>query len=134
MIFGRIFDKDEGYSDLTTSVIVNVGGDLSWQNAPRHLDVDNDRFISPLDVLSIINELNAPKSHRFDDSRLVTRISNDLPFLDVNGDGMVDPLDVLTIINRLNSNRLDGEGESLRSEIQDELFSDVDWLDEWMLD
>ena len=55
-------------------------------------DVNDDRFISPIDALQVINRLNShqasPTHHAFED---------------VNDDGLVSPLDALLIINNLNT-------------------------------
>lgn len=71
----------------------------AWQNPVDRHDVLDTGFVTPNDVLSVINYINAnvdqltvdPASH-----------SSSPPFLDVNGDGVVSPADVLSIINRLN--------------------------------
>ena len=67
------------------------------------LDVDGDDDITPLDVLVLINRLNAEKS---DDENQ----SNNL--FDVDSDGGTTPLDALRVINFLNdSHASNGEGE-----------------------
>jgi hypothetical protein len=53
-------------------------------------DADADGFVSPLDVLVVINQLNSS-------DRSLSRLS-----YDVDKDGIVSPLDVLIVINRLN--------------------------------
>lgn len=58
-------------------------------------DVNMDGNTSPLDVLSIINELNQPEF-----VPVQTMMS------DTNGDGTVSPLDALLVINRLNDPNL----------------------------
>lgn len=58
-------------------------------------DVNMDGNTSPLDVLSIINELNLPEL-----APVETIMS------DTNGDGSVSPLDALLVINRLNDPNL----------------------------
>ena len=95
-------------------------------------DVDNDTFMSPLDVLAIVNELNSPQYHTLQNSRLVPRTNNALPFFDVDGDGLVSPLDVLIVINAINRGNSGGEGEAVPSPIQDDLFADSVWLDQWL--
>lgn len=72
------------------------------------LDVNADGFISPIDVLQVINYIN---------SGLPTDLSlpatNVPPYIDVNGDGSVGPLDALLVINYLNSLSPSGEGEEI---------------------
>lgn len=69
-----------------------------WQNPVEPLDVDNDGFIAPIDVLLVINDLNAFGSRDLRDSNVPSE-----PYLDVNGDSFTAAIDVLLIINHLNS-------------------------------
>ncbi|MFN9714137.1 MAG: dockerin type I domain-containing protein, partial [Planctomycetota bacterium] len=67
--------------------------------------------VSPLDVLAIINLLNARGA-----SIPVDDLPDSTDYVDVNGDNQVDPLDVLALINFINAggntNRKgEGEGE-----------------------
>ncbi len=108
--FRYIVSDNEGRpsktADVTVLIVVST-----FQNPRNHNDVDDDLSVSPLDVLSIINLLNArgPSIH-------VDVLSGSPPYVDVNGDNMVDPLDVLQVINFINSNgalgEKGGEGES----------------------
>jgi hypothetical protein len=87
----------------------------AWQNPVEPLDVDNNTFIVPLDVLKIINELNNPKFIDGTGRLPIPPPANaPPPFLDVSGDGFATSLDVLLIINFLNTNRT-GEGEDERA-------------------
>ena len=73
------------------------------------LDVTGDSFVSPLDVLAVINAINLIKS----DSQTVAFAEM---FLDTNGDGILSPLDALLVINFLNrSGQVGGEGEASSS-------------------
>ena len=72
------------------------------------LDVDGDNFVTPIDVLFVINYLNTVASDSLSSQALPKR-------LDVNRDAAVSPLDALLIINYLNARSaasLNGEGES----------------------
>ena len=72
------------------------------------LDVNADGFVSPIDVLQVINYLNS-SAPRILDLADATGLP---PFIDVNGDGLVSPQDVNIIITYLNSRpRAGGEGE-----------------------
>ncbi|MCC7334890.1 MAG: pre-peptidase C-terminal domain-containing protein [Pirellulaceae bacterium] len=74
------------------------------------LDVNGDGFVSPIDVLQVINYLNTPTAPKVLNLADATGLP---PFVDVNGDGLVTPNDVLTLINYLNSRpRASGEGEA----------------------
>ena len=78
-----------------------------WRNPSDSLDVDNDRTISPLDVLSVINRINTDPNQS-----LPLRRPASANYIDVDGDKSVSPLDVLILINYIN---LHGSGSrSLR--------------------
>jgi hypothetical protein len=78
-----------------------------YQNNVNSLDVDNDRTVAPLDVLLIINDLNANGARE-----LLGRPSRNRPwFVDTDGDNHVAPLDVLLVINHLHAAAA-AEGES----------------------
>jgi hypothetical protein len=73
-----------------------------WQNSEK-LDVNNDGFVSPADVLRIVNDLNRGGPRELTDETAP-------PFLDVNGDLSVSPQDVLLVVNFLNEASSSGEG------------------------
>ncbi|MCA9128683.1 MAG: peptidylprolyl isomerase [Planctomycetales bacterium] len=77
----------------------------SHQNPNNSLDVNDDGFVSPADVLIIVNFLNANVG-----SGAISELPPPLPFRNVNGDLFITPIDVLIIVNFLNANS-DGEGE-----------------------
>jgi hypothetical protein len=81
-----------------------------WQNPRMPEDVNNDGRVTPLDVLIIINILNAQGSHRLPAPPTSGTGEPILIWPDVTGDGLVTPLDALRIINVLNE-RSQGEGE-----------------------
>ncbi len=77
-----------------------------WQNAidPLNVSGDIEGFISPLDALLIINELNQPQIGDPGTGRLPPADQIDEappPFLDVDGDGYVSPIDAIRVINGL---------------------------------
>ncbi len=72
-----------------------------WQNAVLRADVDQSAFVSPLDALVVINQLN-----RVGSGELPARDLNSTePFYDVDGDGFLSPKDVLVIVNVINKSR-----------------------------
>lgn len=71
---------------------------VDWRNPLDSLDVDQDRSISPLDVLVVINDINAKGSRKLPDVK-----TPGTAFLDADGDQFVSPLDVLSIVNAINS-------------------------------
>jgi len=98
------FLDNDGLSSNIASVTIRVTNSLH-QNPVNNLDVNADGFVSPIDVLIVVNDLN------FNGSRV---LPNDLPvppYLDVNGDRSVGPLDVLELINFINSRGGAGAGE-----------------------
>ena len=70
-----------------------------WQNVSLIRDVDNSSLVTPLDVLLLINNLNADGSRELPPRQ---QHGGD-PFYDVNGDNFLTPLDVLIVINAINS-------------------------------
>ncbi|MCA9192062.1 MAG: hypothetical protein KDB03_09875 [Planctomycetales bacterium] len=80
---------------------------VSWHNFLQREDVNGDTFVTPIDALIIINELNGPKYGAADTGLLPIpgpEISNTYG-LDVSCDGFVAPNDALRIINALNADR-----------------------------
>jgi hypothetical protein len=98
-------------------VAITVQTIYPWHNGIEPLNVNDDgyfkgnefvNFITPLDALVVINELNRAGSHKL----LVDRPRPLAPpFFDANRDGFVTPLDALWVINYLNRRRDGGEGE-----------------------
>ncbi|GIW99402.1 MAG: hypothetical protein KatS3mg111_2735 [Pirellulaceae bacterium] len=78
-----------------------------YTNPANRLDVSGDEFVSPIDVLQVINYLNNPSTPKV----LSLPASGVPPYVDVNGNGFVEPLDALIVINYLNSLRRSGGGE-----------------------
>jgi hypothetical protein len=84
----------------------------SWQNFDNPYDVDDDGWVKPLDVLTLINDINRFGARRLPE--ISSRTVMPAPYLDVNGDGLVSPQDVLIVINDINahSNQAGGEAEA----------------------
>ncbi|MBC8354315.1 MAG: hypothetical protein H8E66_20160 [Planctomycetes bacterium] len=81
----------------------------SWHNSAQPQDVDGDGFVSPIDVLRIINDLNSRGARQLN----APALTDTPPYLDVNDDGFVSPVDALIIVNALNSASQVPEGEAL---------------------
>lgn len=79
-----------------------------WHNVQRPSDVNDDGYVSPLDALILLNELNGagPRVLGSDEAVGVARVpagkSSSPRYLDVNSDGMLTPLDALIVLNQLN--------------------------------
>ena len=95
---------------------LNFGVILSespWLNPNLPEDIDNDTVVSPLDVLALINEINAGGARSLDGSGLSYP-----PYFDPNGDRSLDALDVLMVINYINVNPNGPAGEYAGEEEQ----------------
>jgi hypothetical protein len=92
-----------------------------WKNPRDQNDVDNSGVVTPLDVLVLINEINARGARNLDGSGLSFP-----PYYDPNGDRALSSLDVLQIINFLNNRsnppRSGGEGSDTSDQVP-EVFS-----------
>jgi len=116
---------DDGFADQmqTVTIIALAGGHqsdsatlhvadvdtITWQNPNNQFDVDNSGDVTPLDALTLINDINTNSARTLPDL-----LPSDLPppFLDVNGDGSITPSDVLDIVNAINNGGAgEGEGE-----------------------
>ncbi len=83
-----------------------IAGSSPWQNPLRSVDVNADGFVTALDVLLIVNDLNNNGARRLSGTE-----QSPPPYIDVSGDGFVSALDVLLVVNHINRNG-SGEGES----------------------
>ena len=79
-----------------------------YTNPKNRYDVTGDGFVSPIDVLQIVNYINAGFPSRPPLPPVAVP-----PYLDVNGDGFINALDVLAVIGQINSGLAGrgGEGE-----------------------
>jgi hypothetical protein len=98
-------------SEATVTITFGQPLPARYQNPSNRHDVNADGFVSPIDVLIIINLLNSQGA-----SIPVSGLPGPPDYVDVNGDNRVDPLDALAIINFINSGGTSGgEGEGLAS-------------------
>ncbi len=121
--FGRLYliiDIEVAGEAMTS--IVSIYERVPLHNKEMPLNTNNDRFISPIDVLIVINHLNSRENRKFDysieavgDNNL--RQDESFFYLDPTGDGYVSPLDALVIINELNR-RSGGGGEGEGADFQ----------------
>ncbi|HCA49802.1 MAG TPA: hypothetical protein DEP12_05285 [Planctomycetaceae bacterium] len=100
-----VFDDDGAESNVATVTIDVILDPYPWHNRSNGMDVNNDGFISPLDALLIISELNESGSYQ-----LPVTGATPPPFYDVDADGYIAPSDAVQVINHLNDNA-NGEGE-----------------------
>ncbi|MEZ6086842.1 MAG: dockerin type I domain-containing protein [Pirellulaceae bacterium] len=74
-----------------------------FQNQDNRFDVNNDGHVSPIDALSVINQLNQTGAMSLAGEAGSAGFSR-RSFVDVNGDQFVTPMDALLVINALNRN------------------------------
>lgn len=88
--------------------------DSVWHNHSDPFDVNDRDGVTALDVLIIINYINAHPN----DSSLPQPPALPPPYYDVDNDGQVTPSDVLAVVNYINSHPFAaGEGEASRNSI-----------------
>lgn len=100
----------------------------AWQNQVNALDTDRSGDVGPLDVLALVNAINA-QTRTLPLPRPAALLGQ--PDYDVDGDGSLSPLDVLAVINFINSKGSpSGEGETSNSQsaIANQAISPDDWL------
>jgi hypothetical protein len=83
-------------------------GQNPYTNPTNPFDVTGDGFVSPIDVLQVVNFINGSGA-----PTVPLTLPRDplLGYLDVNGNGFVDPMDVLAVINFINRQISGGSGE-----------------------
>lgn len=108
-IFAYAVNDNDGLSSNVATVTVQVVASL-YQNPSNRFDVNNDSFVSPIDVLMVINLLNSTGA-----SIPVEQLPPPPPFYDVNGNGFVDATDVLALVDYINSAGNSGSGEGEQS-------------------
>ena len=92
-------DQEDEATGTFSVTVISVRS--PYHNYNLNEDVNGDGFVSPIDALLVINELNARGSGPI----TTAGGSGWPPMLDVNGDGLLTPIDVLLIINHLNRTR-----------------------------
>ena len=92
-------------------VITVLANPFPWHNSAERLDVNADTFVSPIDALRIINELNLRRLTDMWGTLPATRPATVEVYYDVRADGYVSAIDALLIINHLNRQ---AEGESVQ--------------------
>jgi hypothetical protein len=102
---GYVVSDNDGLASNIATVTIQVVASLH-QNPTNRFDVNNDSFVSPIDVLIVINLINAQGA-----SVPVDQLPPPPPYYDVNGNGFVDSTDVLSLIDYINSKGGSGSGE-----------------------
>src|SRR4029079_9026892 len=94
--------------DTTQSFTIHVDKPHPLYNAANPLDVTNDKFVAPNDVVAIINYINAHPAGSLD---VPAGESGDLPYLDVSRDNSIAPIDALMIISHISAGLAGAEAE-----------------------
>ncbi len=103
------FDQIAFVPAQITILPVSGGGGANGEgntNPNNAFDVNNDGFVSPIDVLILVNLMNNNQGSGSGEGE------GDKLYFDVDHDGHLTPLDALLVINALNSRGGSGEGES----------------------
>ena len=96
-----------GYeSGTATLTITDDEGAFPWHNSRNGLDVNNDGFITAIDALLVINQLNTGNG-----GPLTPPPPGNNLFYDTSADNFVTAIDALLVINYINTHP-NGEGES----------------------
>ncbi len=94
----------DGYA--TSTININIADNArAWTNPDLAEDVNDDEFVSPVDALIVINDLNETGPRELPPG-------GGESYLDVSEDGSVSAIDVLLVINYLNEPINGGEGEA----------------------
>jgi len=96
--------------------MIRIASANPWHNAAQPTDVNGDSFVTPTDVLLVINWLNTQGSGTL--PPVLTHSAAEIPFVDTNNDGVLSPFDALLVINEINasaanSSQSAGEREAL---------------------
>ena len=95
-----------GHENLDSAGPSAAFSDVSpWQNSQNRFDVNDDGFVTSMDALVAINDINQNTARPLPtaDGEGVSPAF----LVDVNGDRFISPADVLAVINYLNADPLD---------------------------
>ena len=82
-------------------------------NPFNRFDVNNDGFVSPIDALILVNQVNTKGGGALGSGGSGEgEFTGDKYYVDVNEDGYLSPLDILWVVNRINGSNGSGEGEA----------------------
>jgi len=127
-----VADDDTGtHSD---SLTVTVTEWFPWQNPIHPCDVTDDGWITPDDVLILVNEINRGDVRQL--PALPQSPETPPPYFDVSGDGWLTPLDVLLVIHYINtfgSGPIPGESSAAASAFPDRFMDGSEAEGEWTL-
>lgn len=101
------------YVNAAPLTVIGAAGEGEFTNPNDPMDVNNDGYASPVDVLLLINYLNQFGVTDLTEFVGTANGEGEGPkyYYDVNGDMLISALDVLGLINYLNSQAAGGNGE-----------------------
>ena len=115
--------EPENYASLREMLVdAAMQSQKPWCNPNDAFDIDNSTYVTPLDALIVINELNSAGSYELPPPPAA---SSPPPYYDCNGDGYLTPLDALQVINYLNGGSPAAVGEGEASSYPSGLFVDL---------
>jgi hypothetical protein len=85
-------------------VSIDIEPEFQWHNLVNPLDVNNDKSVSPIDAVLIINLLNANPGGTSLEGMLSGGGASPTTYYDVAPDNFVAPNDAVLVINYLNAN------------------------------
>jgi len=117
---------DDGEPRLSATDAFSITVYNPYRNPDDSRDVNGDGLVTPLDVLTVINDLNRNGSRELP----IPPPIGIPPLLDVSNDLHVSPIDALMIINRLNESVVEGEAPAgtVNPDAADRLFSEENGL------
>ena len=95
-LYGPLSTERHSVATAWEAVGIGPAGTSRWQNQAEPLDTNGDGFISSIDALLVLNDMN------LSGSRMLGPADPTDPKIDTNGDGAVSPIDALLVLNELN--------------------------------
>ncbi len=99
----------ESKSNVATVSIGVIIDPYPWQNPRNSLDVNDDGFVTAIDALIVINDLNFNGARTLPNPPLPPNAPP--PYYDTSGDNEIAAIDALLVINHINDEIGGGEGE-----------------------
>ena len=103
----QVWEAVDERSKERVALTIDAGG----SGEGEALDINGDGVVSPVDALSVINDLNENGSRAVGNGAEGETAAAEAR-LDVNGDNFISPADALLLINHLNGKAESGEAES----------------------
>lgn len=79
-----------------STILWSGAAGLALTNPANRFDVNSDGYVTPTDVINVVNAINAGQG-----GELAEKETPGGPFVDVSGDGLLTPVDVIQVLNYL---------------------------------